>query len=747
MSRFATPNRSRPLVVANSPSIPVQKEPGHRYANGIQLPGPSFKGRHVIEININGMRMHSPTRERPTSAERTNSPGGTIRELQATHKVASLADSCSLPKPTTKPFVVPDRARRSSRPRTLSSSALSDIDLTAGKSINRGRNETPTRRLSRDFSINSEVVSVTGLPRSSSAQSVRSSSNRSVSSAVSSISGTAFGSSVRSFSAGRTARSHSPIQYLTGGQHSSLSNSNAHIHQSLANTKRTDQAHQRNANKLELSQAAYRHFRKAVVRDAIHNFLQDEEVHREHLDIMAIGDDDVDESLQDLLDLSIAGPPALNNEMRPRSQNADSGEESNDDVGEGFLDANGTVMTSKMAMGKEDRRKFRRLHKMIKLLRQSIVDDLNMQGLTLPVSPKLGASEVPPTVTPENLFFPSQHMHSVIVAKNRSELLDLIVQWRQLYTNNALAALDRYYASWVTARSQRLQSQRQYLEAVAQHKAQDQQKQALRQEIVRYRQRAQQLGLTLPPNWFPAELGLDEFHDGTTQSISGSTALARNISPSATMGTGSLRDLSNNSVSNYSSTRPMMSPNGGQSVAYDASQSVFLSPKSFIQSNIRSLSQSQQLQQQQQHLAFPLSPQQLQSKISVRQPSISPNPAASTSSLGTVGGTSNNFSSSNIQLMTTPNTNRGRFSYGAGTNTNLQGVMMPSPAVTGTTSPPPPPPPATDNNKLTINYDILRVLNASKGNTPTPNSTSAAAAAFVASSLSPQHQYNQYKPT
>eukprot|EP01031_Cornospumella_fuschlensis_P047025 gene47025-57585_t len=66
MSRFALPvDRSVPPNVARSPSIPEQKQPGHRYGRGMVLPGASMKGRHVIEVRIQGT-----TRQRATSPHR-----------------------------------------------------------------------------------------------------------------------------------------------------------------------------------------------------------------------------------------------------------------------------------------------------------------------------------------------------------------------------------------------------------------------------------------------------------------------------------------------------------------------------------------------------------------------------------------------------------------------------------------------------------------------------------------------------
>eukprot|EP01033_Poteriospumella_lacustris_P017806 gene17806-12757_t len=336
---------------------------------------------------------------------------------------------------------------------------------------------------------------------------------------------------------------------------------------------------------------------------------------------MGVGDDEVDESLNDLLDMSIAGPPTGNpspHRLRIHHHNGESGDEGDsgdDEDPNGMFDMNHTIMTSKMAMGKEDRRKFRRLHQMIKLLRQSIVDDLNLHGLTLQPPPTDGAASTASmhNLTPENLFFPSQHMHSVMVAQSRRELLDHIVQWRQQYTSTALSALDRYYASWVSARSQRLQAQRAYQDMLAQYKAQEQQKKALRREIQHYRQRAQELGLVLPKNLFPADLGLEELPD--TQSTAGyaTTTLTRSISPSATMGTGQLRSSSGSIVSagpNGRTQQQQQQP--PPPPPYDPAQSIFLSPKGFIQSSIRSLSQQHAQMQQ---------PTSTTSSLSVQVPS------------------------------------------------------------------------------------------------------------------------------
>lgn len=602
MSRFATPSRERPVVVANPPSIPVQREPGFRYGNGQALPGASFKGRHVVEVIVGGIKIHSPTNSRPNSPLRGVSPGGTIRDFQSTHDLRSMADSQALPKSSTKPFVKPERSQRTytrynSSTNVFSPAVQQQNMLTAGRSINisgsnvNSRSGTPTRRLSRDFSVNSEVIS---LARPQSAQSVRSSSNKSVSSSVSSMTGLSYGASVRSLSAGRNLRAMSPVQYLSGGQHSSLSNANAPIHQSLSSPRHHNSNNissnntQASANKLELSQSAYRSFRKACVRDAIHQFLQSEEVHREQVEDEAVLDNaGVDESLHDLLDLSIAGGAA--------------GVLGHDEQGDNnrHMSSSRTMATSKMAMGKEDRKKFRRLYKMINLLRQSIVDDLNLQSMN---QNNGSVSQQQQPLLPETLFFPSQHMQAVVVSNSRANLLQLVIDWRQQYSQTALGALDKYYATWITARSQRLQAQRSYQEILLQYRARSRQKEQLKQQIRELQQQANSLNLTLPRAWFPADLQIEYLP-------SPSTALTRSGSQQQIMGTttsgSSAVGYFTSGLDQQGFSTGTGSVGGGSN--YDASQSVFLSPQKFLQASKQQLVH-QLVQQQQQQQQLPVRP-------------------------------------------------------------------------------------------------------------------------------------------
>lgn len=463
MSRFATPNRSRPTVVARAPSIPIQDEPGHRYARGFHLPGFSFKGRHVIEVRVDGVRMQSPSISRPATPERGMSPAASFRDT-ANHSVMSLADSSHLPLSSTKPYIKPQRKDRNYyRANPLSESVQAGTGLTS-QNISR-RSLSPSPRLSREFSVNSEVIS---LSRPQSAQSVR--SQRSSASSVSSITNTAYGWGARSNSNRSVS---SPVAYNVG-RGSSLNDPEAHIHQSLS-VKPGGSPHA--ANKLQLTHSAYKSYRKAAVRDAIHSFLQSE-------DDLRHGRARADSS-----DLSQSPtqppyqPPPSQQKPIQFKQLMDIDGENNDQLDE-----------NDVAIGRGDRKKYQRLTKMIESLRQSIKDTLENGGN-------------PQQLLAHEVFFHSQFMHSVVVAQLRSALLEVIQQWQGAYRQVAISALDRYVYTWMNARRSRLVAQRGYQQALAQAQQLQREKLQLQHQVAQLRLQAESLGLTFPKQWLGVNIG------------------------------------------------------------------------------------------------------------------------------------------------------------------------------------------------------------------------------------------------
>jgi hypothetical protein len=106
MSRFATPNKSRSTVLAKSPSVPVQREPGFRYGSGSTMPGASIKGRHMTEVVVDCVRKLSPN-----ATSRYHGPTSTM----VRDSTVVIEESHFLPLSTRIPFEKPEKEDRQLR--------------------------------------------------------------------------------------------------------------------------------------------------------------------------------------------------------------------------------------------------------------------------------------------------------------------------------------------------------------------------------------------------------------------------------------------------------------------------------------------------------------------------------------------------------------------------------------------------------------------------------------------------------
>lgn len=243
MSRFATPNRTRPTSVAKSPKAPPLNEPGFRYTKGITLAGPSMKGQHYVnDVIIDGMSTRSPT-----------SPG---RRSNSTKDDATVSTHSTMKK-----YEKPQRQDRQNK--VKDSTPL------------RSRSNSPNTNARDNINVNSEVISVmsesvSGTRRSRSVSPSRNGSNprtptnplweNQYSATAGSISDTA---SV----GGRSLSSKN-------SQTASISAiSTSSLFHSLS--QQTPPSH--GIHNLQLSQKQFRSVRKTCVRDAITQFLQAED--------------------------------------------------------------------------------------------------------------------------------------------------------------------------------------------------------------------------------------------------------------------------------------------------------------------------------------------------------------------------------------------------------------------------------------------------------------------------------------
>lgn len=244
MSRFATPNRTRPKVLAKSPPKPTLREPGYRYAGGTPVKGASIKGRHYNEVQSDGQRKRSPLTPRsPSPNSRTGSRD-------------DITIESSVPPSTRKSFEKPKRNERSQRKDPLPNTVSRTIS---------------PLRVSRDgFSVNAEVVSIgsesfsrSQRSRPKSASSILSRNNGYGSSDNQSVSGNSVLSTRSTLS--KTSAGATISAVSTGSLYHPLSQSSPPSH---------------GIHNIQLTQKAFRSVRKACVRDAISQFLESEEEHQ-----------------------------------------------------------------------------------------------------------------------------------------------------------------------------------------------------------------------------------------------------------------------------------------------------------------------------------------------------------------------------------------------------------------------------------------------------------------------------------
>lgn len=315
MPRFATPNKTRPLVVSKEPSAHISKEVGYLYSKGITLPGPSIKGKHVIDVFSNGMRTESPVSVR---SRRLNSSSSSPTS-SSSKKPSPHHDWEELPFSSMKKFEKPSKLDRSikfkeSTPR-LSAKALaqqrrdenfSQLINNYGNDQERRQSRSPTRINISLKNINNSYFSSSGGGSSSSSvagstsvsafsdggrrtRSLSPSSVRSTNSTYSYNSASTLTNSIYShhnkigaslnLAGSRSLHSLKQKDDLFNNSLSNLAASSTSAAAAAAQALSLDQEHRlllNNNNNLLLSNSNMRTLRKVCIRDTITEFLRTE---------------------------------------------------------------------------------------------------------------------------------------------------------------------------------------------------------------------------------------------------------------------------------------------------------------------------------------------------------------------------------------------------------------------------------------------------------------------------------------
>lgn len=245
MSRFATPNRNRIPTLAISPSIPSQKDPGYRYGRGVNLPGPSLKGRHFIDVKFDGVVRKSPTSIR----NKTINQGTPDNPLSIVEHVSPMS--------TVKPFERPEKEDRTMRRKSPTPTS---------------RQTTPLRINREKFSVNAEVVSVASeSKRSKSALSTKSSPS------LANKSGWFVDNAENKSTTSKLSVSRSVSPTISSKYSIGTNNMNNLNMSSLYQSLSENSPSKHGVNKLQISQSSFKSVRKAQIRDSIMKFLQNDD--------------------------------------------------------------------------------------------------------------------------------------------------------------------------------------------------------------------------------------------------------------------------------------------------------------------------------------------------------------------------------------------------------------------------------------------------------------------------------------
>lgn len=245
MSRFATPNRTRPTSVAKSPKAPPLNEPGFRYSKGIPLAGASMKGQHYVnDVIIDGMSTRSPT-----------SPGR--RRSNSTKDDATVSTHSTMKK-----YEKPQRQDRKNKVKSPTPV--------------RSRSSSPNTNARDNINVNSEVISVmseslSGTRRSRSVSPSRNSSNPRT--PTNPLWGNQYSANATGSFSDTGSVSGRSLSSKTSQTASISAISTSSLFHSLS--QQTPPSH--GIHNLQLSQKAFRSVRKTCVRDAITQFLQAED--------------------------------------------------------------------------------------------------------------------------------------------------------------------------------------------------------------------------------------------------------------------------------------------------------------------------------------------------------------------------------------------------------------------------------------------------------------------------------------
>ncbi len=589
MSRFATPNKSRATTLAKSPGVPIQREPGYRYGRGQSLPGPSIKGRHMNEVVIDYVRklspstttrMHGPTSNMvrdsnvfieesdflPLSSTKPfEKPEKEDRSLRRKEPTPITSVRPITPTRTTIPIGTGTSATGTGPGSTSGGSGTNSIAVNANF-ISVNRSVSPSGLATLGSSSNS-VSGALGLPLSSSASvrslsssgTMRSSSAHSLYRAAGLIPpkerDRGYGGSSGSVAPGgglvaggegsvvsaMSKRSLTPTRLTKTYSGSSVSGYSASMFQSLAEAPVSSPAGLHN---LQLTQSAFKSVRKALVRNQLSEFLEHDE-------------DDM------LMNRALHG--RTNSAGRSRTPNGgtyDSGNvaESVDSPLNGVVDelldfdendyqpstafgatlisANGTGGgTDAQSTGSPHRltaarkRELKKHHKIVKMtgiLREAIMEEINMHKNTVP----------------EDLFFASEHTAGQsLVYTTRRELLSLIRDWQRTYLKEGVGSLDRYFIAYQDTKKRRNDVLHAYYEAKKERERVLQERERLKCDMMAFIERGTNskekggLGLDFrsllakfPQEWFIVDDELMREREGTNEQMLNNSAF---FSPSA----------------------------------------------------------------------------------------------------------------------------------------------------------------------------------------------------------------------
>ena len=430
MPRFATPKKTRTTVLGRSPTRAVVGEPGHRYGKGSPVKGPSMKGRHYIDIRVDGQNRRSPTSPRSVSPA-------------SRHSRDDITIESSVPPSTLRPFQKPRRSERAPR--------KDPIPVASSRGSRPG---SPTRVHSRDgFSVNAEVISVgsESISRRRSGSSVNSRLNRDP-----------FGSSDNQSVSGNTVASTASVRstssrFSQSGTISAVSTSS--LFQPLAQS--SPPAH--GIHNIQLSHQAFRSVRKACVRDAISQFLENEDEYQQQTQkqqyFKTISRTN---SLEDNELLQIGG-------------------ESNPSDDPDFY----------------HKKKHQRIMQMTEVLRDSIRNEIQ----SYPPKPSQQFSEI---------FFPSENTYDNRINEIRQEIGNILTDWKRQYMKEAIQTLDQHYGKWENIRNDVISRKKEYYhDKMLYFQDLTQQKQEKQKELIQLKRRAEELGLNLsyllgkfPKYWF-----------------------------------------------------------------------------------------------------------------------------------------------------------------------------------------------------------------------------------------------------